>query len=869
MEKHILLAFALTFLALSSWAQLTDDFSDGDFTNNPTWSGDTGQFAVVDETLQLFDPAASGNSEAGLYLSAPTSTDAATSWSFLIRQDFAPSAGNYARVYLASNSPQLAEGEGYYLRIGGISGADDALELYRQDGNSSSLLLSGTAGAVGTDPNQARVRVSRSPAGEWLLEADYTGGEDFQLEGTATDNTYPISAYFGWVCNYTATRSENFFLDDLSISPLFEDTAPPSLLSAVAESPFSILLQFNEPLGPATANLASNYSISNGQGSPASAEQLSDPAQVRLSLGSALQNGVSYTVSATGIADANGNLSGVLSASFTFFNFEPAGFQDIIVSEFMPDPTPSVGLPEEEFIELYNRSNKAIDLSTLRLSNGGGPVQLPDAPLLPQSYITICSEEVLDDFAQFGPAAGMNSFPALVNGGDDIILTDTQGDVIFAVAYTDGWYRDINRSDGGYSLEIINLEGPYDCPGNWRASDATSGGTPGQPNSVMGSGADEAPPFALQAIPESTMEIRIRFNEVMDASSLAGLEGYAVSPSIPVLSALPQPGNMEVLLVLGEDLQPSQAYTLTLGQSLKDCTGNALAQAELPLGIPSPAVPGDVVINEILFNPASGGSDFVELYNRSDKIIDLTGLMLQNTLKETGDTEGAVGSNLLIFPGNHLVLTEAPEDILSRYAVPAPALLFEADLPGLDDDEGNLTLVLGDITLDAVDYTADWHYPLLDDEDGVSLERISAEAPSQSGGNWHSAASTAGFATPTAPNSQQFEQEAGAEAGLINLPRKRFSPDEDGFEDVLLIEYAADQPGYTLNAWVFDASGREVARLANNELLGSTGTFKWDGVAADGSRARLGIYVLFAEFFTPEGDARREKTAFVLAGQLD
>lgn len=194
--------------------------------------------------------------------------------------------------------------------------------------------------------------------------------------------------------------------------------------------------------------------------------------------------------------------------------------------------------------------------------------------------------------------------------------------------------------------------------------------------------------------------------------------------------------------------------------------------------------------------------------------------------------------------------------------------MLENDLPGLDNDEGNLTLVLNGVTLDAFDYSEDLHYPLLDDENGVSLERISPMAGTQDDGNWHSAASTAGFATPTGPNSQFFERE-GVFDEIINIPRARFSPDEDGFEDVLLIDYTTDQPGYTANVWIFDAQGREMLRLVNNETLQNAGTFKWDGIAADGSPARIGIYILYFELFRPDGAVEKDKRAVVLAGQLD
>jgi hypothetical protein len=364
------------------------------------------------------------------------------------------------------------------------------------------------------------------------------------------------------------------------------------------------------------------------------------------------------------------------------------------------------------------------------------------------------------------------------------------------------------------------------------------------------------------------MEIRVQFSEIMDMGTVTPPGAYTLEPAIAVLDVILQPDGLTALLLLDGELSPDQAYTLSFSTDLTDCIVNPLEQQSFAIGLPQPAEPMDIVINEILFNPESGGSDFIELYNQSDKIIDLAGLKMLNRLKMSGSVEASVDDNLLIFPGDYLVFSEDPTDILNRYTVPSPDRLLENDLPGLDNDEGNLTLVLNGVTLDAFDYSEDLHYPLLDDENGVSLERISPMAGTQDDGNWHSAASTAGFATPTGPNSQFFERE-GVLDEIINIPRARFSPDEDGFEDVLLIDYTTDQPGYTANVWIFDAQGREMLRLVNNETLQNAGTFKWDGIAADGSPARIGIYILYFELFRPDGAVEKDKRAVVLAGQLD
>ncbi len=871
MKNIILLALSFSLLSGRLSAQLTDDFSDGDFTNDPEWFGNTGKFTVNGGELQLTDSTPASENTTYLYLPAPTSTGENTIWEAYIRMEFAPSASNFARVYLSASNPNLSNSqEGYYLKVGGISGGDDALELYRQDGDNSTLLISGTPGAVSAAPAAVRIRATRSSEGNWEMLADYTGGSNLQPEGAATDDTYPMGSFFGLYCHYTSTRNEAFFFDDISIGPIFEDTQPPTLLEAEAAGATEAIARFDEPLDSASAAEAANYVLDGGIGQPS--EAIFNPAvptEVRLRLSTPLQNTQTYTLTASNITDANGNTAPAQSLAFTFYDIRPAAFGDVVFSELFPDPNPSAGLPEGEFVELYNRSDKVIQLSGLSISSGGSPAALPEYLLLPGSYVTVCDDAFEEDYAVFGPTLAVSSFPALTNAGDVIRLYGPGGELLFEQAYEESWYQDEARADGGYSLELIRPAGPYDCPGNWRASAADAGGTPGQPNSLLGAAPDDTPPSLAGAIPDSEFELRLTFSEVMDTAALSNPASFSLSPSISVSASLIQPNLRETILLLETPLQPGTRYQLTFPGLLTDCMGNALPTgAEATIGLAEPIEPPGLIINEVLFNPETGGSDFIEVFNRSEKVYNLKGLAIANTQKESGDTLGTVSSDYLLFPGEYAVLTEAPDDILSRYSVRFPQALIEAALPTLEDKSGNVTLRYNGQAIDAFDYSEALHYPLLDSREGVSLERISPSAATQDAGNWHSAASTAGFATPTYQNSQFFNR-ASAVDEVFTVLNSTFSPDGDGFEDVLLIDYETGQPGYTLNLHIYDSSGRLVRRLANNESIASRGSLKWDGVSDEGSRARMGIYVLWFELFMPDGTIERDKKSVVLAGRLD
>jgi flagellar hook assembly protein FlgD len=156
---------------------------------------------------------------------------------------------------------------------------------------------------------------------------------------------------------------------------------------------------------------------------------------------------------------------------------------------------------------------------------------------------------------------------------------------------------------------------------------------------------------------------------------------------------------------------------------------------------------------------------------------------------------------------------------------------------------------------------------MIDDKNGVSLERIHFNRPSQERSNWHSAASTVGFATPAYKNSQFKETVQITEN--ITISPEAFSPDNDGYNDFLNIYYRFEEPGWTANIRIFDAGGRPVRDLIRNELLATEGVLQWNGFNDDGKKVRLGIYIIFIELFSPDGEVKKYKKSCVVGGQIE
>ncbi len=862
--------YLISILSFSPlFAQLEDNFSDGDFSNNPEWEGDVNNFIVNDDfELQLNAPDAGSS-----MLFTPVMIPDSAIWELYFKLDFPTSTANQLRIYLQSEDDNLLFSSGYFLEIG-ESGSDDAFKFYRQDaGGAATPLASGTTGALGGNQALARLRVERTSQGFWSFHADYTGGFALDLDFEIQEDTYPgTNAFFGFYCKYSSTRKDKFFFDDISIKPLLPDTQPPEVISVEPFSDTNLLVLFDEKVEQNSV-IPSHFSVNNGIGIPLTTEiDFNNKNLVHLTLNNPLQNQTTYTLNVSNIADESGNLLDSQDISFSFLQAEAASPFDILINEFMADPTPPIGLPNAEFVELYNRSDKVINLDNYGFDTGSSPKPLPSYLIFPDTYVILCDEDFVADFQAFGDVIGIADFPALVNSGDELTLSDANGIPIHTLNYSIDWYGDVAKEEGGWSLEMISHFNICEERNNWLASENLAGGTPGQNNSVFQNFQDEKSPDLIRAFVDASnrFQVKLFFSERLDPVSVGNISNYAISNNIEIQNAFLQGSdNKLVTLNLNTPLETQIVYEITISPELTDCLGNPIGIFNTAkFGVPEPFEEQDVIINEILFNPSTGGVDFIEVYNRSSKIFNLSELIIGNLQDGVDTIIISVNEDFLLFPQQYAVISESSSIVQNQYTVPNPENLLQNDLPGFDNESGNVTLIyldgISSVIVDAFDYEEDFHHPLLDDVNGVSLERINPDDETQNPTNWHSAAQVLGFATPTYQNSQFIGNRSLSE-DIFWLNRKTFSPDFDGFQDFLQINYQIEQTGYVANIKIFDAAGRFIADLVSNELLALEGSINWDGTTRENRKANVGIYILWIQIFSPEGDVKEFKKTCVLA----
>jgi hypothetical protein len=627
-------------------------------------------------------------------------------------------------------------------------------------------------------------------------------------------------------------------------------------------------LSFNEALAPASIGTLANYSVNNGLS--VTGATLTNASTLRLTLAPTILNNVTYTVTVSGIEDLAGNVVAGQTADFLLIVPDPPAVRDVVINEFMADQSPVVGLPEAEWVELFNATtDKTFDLAGWKFTDGTSTATLPTYGLGPGQYVIITSTANAALFAFVPNSISVTSLPSLNNDSDNLALTAPDNTVIDAVSYALSWYGDSNKQNGGWTLEQVNPFAPCSGASNWTASNAPVGGTPGLVNSVFDPTPDTTPPALTSVQVQSGTELDLVFSEPMDVDGLAtGV--YTITPSIAVQLAQAVPGtNSRVRITLATPIIVGTVYTI-IATGIADCTGNGIGTANTgTFALPEAASPGDVVINEVLYDPVGTGSDFVELYNRSQKTISLAGLQMAN------ETNGAIANYrtittdaVLLLPGEFILLTPNTSDIQTRYPQSATDRFLQTTLPAYNNGSGTVVLVdAANVVLDLFRYSDKLHFTLVNKPEGYSLERVDPDRPTSDNTNWQTAADIAGKATPGFQNSQYSK--APTASGELVVETPIFSPDNDGFQDLLTVGYRFDKPGFVGTMVVYDLAGREARRLMDNQLLGTEGAISWDGILDSGSLGRIGPYILVLEVYDLEGNVEQYKKTVTLAQRLN
>lgn len=281
--------------------------------------------------------------------------------------------------------------------------------------------------------------------------------------------------------------------------------------------------------------------------------------------------------------------------------------------------------------------------------------------------------------------------------------------------------------------------------------------------------------------------------------------------------------------------------------------------------------PGNILINEVLFNPVPDGEDYVEIYNNSDKKIPLNKLYLASRDNDLQLTQiySLTADKIIFEPDSYLALTKDTNGVFPWFTIECPACFLQMEkFPSYNNDEDYVVLLNNELEIiDELFYTEDLHLPVFHDREGISLERISFTNPTNDSENWHSASYLSGYGTPGYRNSQADAEHTTKIS--ISFSPESFSPNGDGFNDEYSINFNLDKPGYLTNLWVYDSSGHLITQLANNTILGTSEKITWNGTDDTGQRQKLGVYIILVEIYDLSGNVKHFKDGVVLTDILE
>jgi len=853
--KHLTCSFMLFMHCFCTTAQLTETFSDADFTNNPEWFADKTDNWIVNPNGFLQSQSFLANSN--FWISTVNEMAIGAEWSFDVRLEFNPSSVNYMDFFLIASDTILNDPitTGYFVRIGNT---EDEISLYRKDADGKlNKLIDGRNGLLNKSSNTIRLRVLRDSNSNWYLLSN-TDNTRFNEEGRAFDNTYQTSRFFGCLIRQSSSGFfQKHFVDNIRITPFIPDGAPPKLQLGYASADSIVTLIFDEEVHSVSNQLTNKFQLGDLKIKPVTIR--ADVNKLMLTFPASFLSGQTYILYYYEIEDVWGNQSLIDSVPVTY---HPPQSYEILITEIMADPAPAQHLPESEWIEIKNTGKRIVSLRGWKLKDANTVSEIfPDLLLFPDSILITCNKSDEPLLREFGSVVGLSGFPSLNNESDTLHIIDEDGQTIHIVPYEKSWYKNPIKAEGGWSLEMIDPENPCGGKQNWTASASSQGGTPGKSNAAKASNKDLLYPRLLRAYAPDPFNILLTFDESLQAPPASVPSNYELSGDVTSIdSAIAlSPFYHRVILKLRTALETEKTYTIR-AKNLRDCAGNEIGSYHsAPIALPQRAVKNDLVINEILFDPKSDGVDYVEIFNRSNKPIDLKTIFIagRNSRGALEQITPLVKEDRLLFPGTYLLATANTEIVETQFenknaavfvtCIPFPSLPNESGTIVLTDQEGMI--------IDELNYHSDWHFPLLINSEGVALERIHPDDTTQKKENWISAAADAGFGTPGMQNSQY--RKVFTVPGTIIIDPPVFSPDNNGTDDYLFVRYRFDKSGYVLNADVYDARGNSVYRLAKNLLCGTEGTMRWDGLDELKRPLATGPYLIRTEIFHPSGKVKR------------
>lgn len=531
---------------------------------------------------------------------------------------------------------------------------------------------------------------------------------------------------------------------------------------------------------------------------------------------------------------------------------------DLVITELMTDPDPPVNLPDRSYIELYNRSDFDLEGEDYAIVINEKRYVLPSVHIPSHDFVVL----VKDDTTQWPcPVLKVKGLPTLPKTAGEIVLLDAGNLVLDAICYDEQWQDGTFKTQGGWSLEIIDCDNRSGMPDNWHYSVSTNGGTPGLLNSVDAIYRDVVAPAIDKLLLPNDTTLVVCFTEPMMDLTRLQMDDLTFEPTCFVSSLIPDSIYGKSLIIrFATPPTIGQLFELSFDGTLTDYAGNGLTHGFVSRFMNAkPPLLGDIKFNELMFNPSAEDVDFVEVVNVSNHAVLMNQLYLSAMKDDVPEKLVSLSTDPIpMLPGEPWVFSANRHATLSNHHCAYPWRVMSVSLPSMPDQGGDVAITdRSGSEIDRVTYLETWHHPTLASKVGVSLERVSVSEATQSSCNWSSASSLRGYSTPTDHNSQSTCEIAAD--SYVSLTPQLFTPDMDGTDDYLYIDLAENAAGGNVTLRIYSKEGLPVKQLANHVLVGNGERFRWDGTGDQGQRMVPGVYVVWVRIDYADGRSEEHR----------
>ena len=256
--------------------------------------------------------------------------------------------------------------------------------------------------------------------------------------------------------------------------------------------------------------------------------------------------------------------------------------------------------------------------------------------------------------------------PSLNNSGDVAVIKDSSETLVDSIYYLPSW----GGSTGGKSLERISTEGESIDEENWKTSESKFNGTPGKINSVSQKGYDLSvtviKPSKYYAIVGEQFQFNLKVKNIgVNPSSnytikiFNDLNKDSIAQNDELVkqiynSSMESKDSLLFSINLSDIVRGKNYFIISIETEKDDDLENNNTFFGI-IGVEINEFRNDVVINEIMYNPANSEPEWIELYNKSTKIINLKNY----SVADERDTVRVVEKSVSLNPGEYFVILQS------------------------------------------------------------------------------------------------------------------------------------------------------------------------------------------------------------------